>query len=114
VRRLVVREDLFLDASDSPKSEYLDCTSNLDDEKSSVPLGTGVSDRAFEDNGMPSMPFTCSIEFFSNFMQLSFSLKLVQNYVAINLLSYICIFYLSSQCFLLPDEFFIFLLLFTP
>ncbi|XP_068465026.1 protein TPX2-like isoform X1 [Phaseolus vulgaris] len=55
VRRLVVREDLFLDASDSPKSEYLDCTSNLDDEKSSVPLGTGVSDRAFEDNG-PKAP----------------------------------------------------------
>jgi len=40
------------------------------------------------------------------FMQLSFPLKVVQNDVAINLLLYICIFYLSFQCFLLPDEFF--------
>ncbi|XP_052728063.1 protein TPX2 isoform X2 [Vigna angularis] len=53
VRRLVVREDLFLDdVSDSPKSEGLDCTSNVDDEKSSVPLQTGILDTAFEDNGL--------------------------------------------------------------
>lgn len=52
-----MREDLFLDdVSDSPKSEHLDCTSNVDDEKSSVPLQTGILDTAFEDNGMPQ-PF---------------------------------------------------------
>ncbi|RDX77504.1 Protein TPX2, partial [Mucuna pruriens] len=52
VRRLVVREDLFLDdVSDSPKSEHLECTSNVDDEKSSVPSGMGFSDTAFENHG---------------------------------------------------------------
>ncbi|CAJ1943458.1 unnamed protein product [Sphenostylis stenocarpa] len=51
MRRLVVREDLFLDdVSDSPKSEHLQCTRNVDDEKSSVPLGMGVLDTAFQDN----------------------------------------------------------------
>jgi len=49
-----MRKDLFLDDfSDSPKSEHLNCTSNVDDEKSSVPLQTGILDTAFEDNGMP-------------------------------------------------------------
>ncbi|XP_027918290.1 protein TPX2-like isoform X1 [Vigna unguiculata] len=53
VRRLVMRKDLFLDDfSDSPKSEHLNCTSNVDDEKSSVPLQTGILDTAFEDNGL--------------------------------------------------------------
>ncbi|TKY55403.1 TPX2 protein [Spatholobus suberectus] len=52
VRRLVVREDLFLDdVSDSPKSEHVECTSNVDDENSSVPLGMGFSDTAFENYG---------------------------------------------------------------
>ncbi|KAG4390812.1 hypothetical protein AAZX31_05G052700 [Glycine max] len=54
VRRLLVaREDLFLeDVSDSPKSEHVECASNVvDDEKSSVPLGIGFSDTAFENCG---------------------------------------------------------------
>ncbi|RZB57883.1 Heparanase-like protein 1 isoform B [Glycine soja] len=48
-RLLVVREDLFLeDVGDLPKSEYVECASNVDDEKSTVPLGIGFSDMAFE------------------------------------------------------------------
>ena len=38
----MVREDLFLeDVGDLPKSEYVECASNVDDEKSTVPLGIG-------------------------------------------------------------------------
>jgi len=49
----VVREDLFLeDVGDLPKSEYVECASNVDDEKSTVPLGIGFSDMAFENCGM--------------------------------------------------------------
>ena len=50
----MAREDLFLeDVSDSPKSEHVECASNVvDDEKSSVPLGIGFSDTAFENCGM--------------------------------------------------------------
>ena len=45
----MVREDLFLeDVGDSPKSEHVECASNVDDEKSTVPLGIGFSDTAFE------------------------------------------------------------------
>lgn len=56
VRRLVVREDLFFDdVSDSPKSEHVECTSNVDDEKSSVPLGIGFSDTAFENYGSKAL-----------------------------------------------------------
>ncbi|KHN09779.1 hypothetical protein glysoja_017080 [Glycine soja] len=51
-RLLVVREDLFLeDVGDLPKSEYVECASNVDDEKSTVPLGIGFSDTAFENCG---------------------------------------------------------------
>ncbi|RZB57885.1 Heparanase-like protein 1 isoform D [Glycine soja] len=51
-RLLVVREDLFLeDVGDLPKSEYVECASNVDDEKSTVPLGIGFSDMAFENCG---------------------------------------------------------------
>nr|KYP56417.1 hypothetical protein KK1_002656 [Cajanus cajan] len=53
VRRLVAREELFLeDVCDSPKSEYVECTSNVDDEKSSVRLGMGFADTAFDNYGM--------------------------------------------------------------
>ena len=49
----MVREDLFLeDVGDSPKSEHVECASNVDDEKSTVPLGIGFSDTAFENCGM--------------------------------------------------------------
>ncbi|XP_029129480.1 protein TPX2 isoform X3 [Cajanus cajan] len=52
VRRLVAREELFLeDVCDSPKSEYVECTSNVDDEKSSVRLGMGFADTAFDNYG---------------------------------------------------------------
>ena len=52
-RLLVVRKDLFLeDVGDSPKSENVECASNVDDEESIVPLGIGFSDTAFENCGM--------------------------------------------------------------
>ncbi|KAG4926821.1 hypothetical protein JHK85_053307 [Glycine max] len=52
-RLLVVREDLFLeDVGDLLKSEHVECASNVDDEKSTVPLGIGFSDTAFENCGM--------------------------------------------------------------
>ncbi|KAG5126853.1 hypothetical protein JHK82_027688 [Glycine max] len=54
-RLLVVRKDLFLeDVGDSPKSENVECASNVDDEESIVPLGIGFSDTAFENCEAPS------------------------------------------------------------
>ncbi|XP_027334552.1 protein TPX2-like isoform X2 [Abrus precatorius] len=56
VRKLVVREDLLLDnVSDSSKSENLECTIDVDDEKSSVPLGTGFSYTTLHTNGSKAL-----------------------------------------------------------
>ncbi|KAJ1381325.1 TPX2 central domain [Sesbania bispinosa] len=56
VTKLVVREDLLLDdVDDSPKSEHLECTSNVDDEKSSAPLGMEFSDAVFDNNGSKAL-----------------------------------------------------------
>ncbi|KAG5056884.1 hypothetical protein JHK86_011880 [Glycine max] len=75
VRRLLVaREDLFLeDVSDSPKSEHVECASNVvDDEKSSVPLGIGFSDTAFENCGMAQQVYfvECRLLVLLSFLRL--------------------------------------------
>ncbi|KAK7264426.1 hypothetical protein RJT34_32035 [Clitoria ternatea] len=53
LRKLVVRDGLFVgNVADSPKSQLLEGASNVDDEKSSVPLGMGYLDAAFENYGL--------------------------------------------------------------
>ena len=66
--KLVVREGFFLDDdSDSPKLMHVECTSNVDDERSSVASGMEFSHSVFDDNGMRqrfllyAMSFPCSV-----------------------------------------------------
>ena len=68
-----MREDLFLeDVGDSPKSEHVECASNVDDEKSTVPLGIGFSDTAFENCGMAQQVYfvECRLLVLLSFLRL--------------------------------------------
>ncbi|XP_061348284.1 protein TPX2-like isoform X2 [Gastrolobium bilobum] len=53
VTKLVVRKGFLLDdVSNSTKPEHLECTSNVDDEESRVPLGMEFSNTVFDNNGL--------------------------------------------------------------